>query len=558
LGVVLGLALLTKASGLALLALAAGALVWESWHCPERTLTQRAGFFAGHLLVMLAPVVLIAGWWFVRNVRLYGDWLGLNAFYAVLGTRDVPASLAQLWSERFAFAVGYWGNFGGLNVPLPTWVIWSLNVLAVVAALGLLGNFVRWLTAPLGTPTTRLSWLRRLWPFAWDHLTAARALAWAWPAAVLISWARWATVTWSSQGRLIFSAIPMWSAGLVLGLSALRAPAAPRHRGARAFSLLGGAPVVILLSLSVIALPLWIVPAYRPPASTVASPTALGLTPLEATFGNMLYLAGYHLDDEATQPGSAVTLTLMWRALAPSPVHHSIYIHLLGEGDRIVAQRDSFPGGGLLPTTILEPGRTWVERHVINLPATAYAPDTLTVAVGVYETATGARLARAVTGAPEPIRFGDVALVASQPDATLNPVRVAFGEGIVLSGYDLSDVVVEPGGVIALDLRWTCTGPVDADYTISVQLIDSWWRKVAQSDAWPRNGEAPTSTWQREQVVEERRMLAIAPEAEPGSYELRVAVYAVDETGALQHLPALLRKGTMPAQAVVLTSIRVR
>ena len=33
----------------------------------------------------------IAGWWYYRNIQLYGDFLGWNAFIAVLGSRAAPA-----------------------------------------------------------------------------------------------------------------------------------------------------------------------------------------------------------------------------------------------------------------------------------------------------------------------------------------------------------------------------------------------------------------------------------------------------------------------------------
>ena len=35
-------------------------------------------------VVVLLPVLVIAGWWYWRNVVLYGDWLGWSAFIAVL------------------------------------------------------------------------------------------------------------------------------------------------------------------------------------------------------------------------------------------------------------------------------------------------------------------------------------------------------------------------------------------------------------------------------------------------------------------------------------------
>ncbi|MGC9348522.1 MAG: glycosyltransferase family 39 protein [Anaerolineae bacterium] len=556
-GVVLGLGLLTKASAIALIPFAGAVLAWETWRLPQETkITGRSGFFVSRLIAFLTPALAISGWWFYRNYRLYGEWLGLNAFYAVLGTRDVPASLDQLWSERFAFAAGYWGNFGGLNVPLPNWAYATLNGLAILAAGGLLLRLGLWMAKGLQAddPGARWRLLPQLWPFAWDDMTAARVLAWMWPVAVLVSWSRWATITWSSQGRLIFSAIPLWSLALVLGWTAWipRRLQASRPR-------IAAVGALFLTSLSIATLPFVILPAYRPPGDRTGGMNAT-FTPIEAEFGETLRLDGYRLTTHQLHPGEAAELELAWTAKQPTLTDHSIFIHLLGEGDRIVAQRDSFPGRGLVSTTRLQPGQTWRERYVIALPTTAYAPDHLEVSVGVYETETGERLSRTDAGATSGsgiARFGEMDLVPREEDVA-NRIDVRFGPGIALTGYDLSDVSVEPGEELDVTLNWLCTAPLPADYTISVQLIDAHWNKAGQSDSWPLAGSAPTSGWETGQTIEERRVLQISPDAAPGAYDLRIAIYHVSEAGELIHLPVQLSGDTMPSKAVVLTSIRVR
>ncbi|MGC9468138.1 MAG: phospholipid carrier-dependent glycosyltransferase [Anaerolineae bacterium] len=561
LGSILGLALLTKASGIALLALAAATLAWETWRRPDQEdWGRRVKYLLLHLVALLAPVVAISGWWFYRNFRLYGDWLGLNAFYAVLGTRDVPASLQQLWAERQAFLAGYWGNFGGLNVPMPDWVYAVLNGTAVIAAIGVLFSFGLWLlrgsVERTSTANAREPVLHRIWPFAWNGLTAARALAWAWPAAVIVSWSRWATITWSSQGRLIFSALPMWSLALAIGLARW----VPRRQRAHS-ALAPGLLAALLLTLCVVALPAWILPAYQPPEELATPSEALPHTPIEARFGDTLELRGYALTEDATQPGKALELELVWHAISPTLSHHSLFIHILGAGDRIVAQRDTFPGHGLLPTTQLRSGRTWVERHILPIPATAYAPDDLVVALGVYETATGTRLATAgpdIVATGDTVRFGKVRLEPRPGDEGANTVNVQFGDGMLLTSYDVSDLVLDPGDRLTVDLTWQCTAPMVEDYTVSIQLIDDRWRKVGQSDEWPQAGQAPTSAWRMGDQIMERRVLTVAGDAESGAYDLRIAVYRVTPEGELAHLPVSLDQAAMPAKALALTRLRVR
>ena len=554
LGIVLGCALLTKASGIALVPLAVATVLWDAYQLQRRTSWHRAAIYAAQAVAaVLLPALLISGWWFVRNYRLYGDWLGLNAFYAVLGTRDVSASLGQLWAERKAFAAGYWGNFGGLNVPMPDVVYRVLNIIAIIAGAGLVLRFVCWSLRP--RPNDKPTWraIMRLWPFNWDNLTTARALACVWPTAVLVSWVRWATVTWSSQGRLIFSAIPLWSAGLIWGVTAWW----PRRfsRAVRTTGLLMSCGLFVLTSL---ALPLWILPAYAPPTPLSARTNVPKLEPLDVTFEDLLSVQGYLITPQQVRPGDYLQIDLIFEAKQPSTTYHSLAIHVLGVGDRIIAQRDTFPGHGLLPTTQLTPGHRWHEQHLIQIPTTALTPDTLTLALGVYETASGKRLPP--TGALQEIvedmaRFGSVGLT---PRPETDPgLGLRFGEGMVLRDYNVSSVVVQPGSQITVELEWACSTPMDIDYTVSVQLIDSQWRKAAQSDAWPANGSKPTSTWKPGTQFTETRTLTVNADALPGLYNLRVAVYSVAEDGTLVHLPVYRQAGDMPTKAIELTSVRV-
>ncbi len=551
LGLTIGLAMLTKASGLALLPLAAATVAWQAKQRLDaigdwgRTLLHAVR----EMTLVLLPALAVSGWWFYRNFQLYGDWLGLNAFYAVLGTRDVPADLAQLWAERFAFAAGYWGNFGGLNVPLPAWAYTLLNICAIVALAGGGFRLLLWLTT---TP------LRRINPWGWDTPTAARALAWAWPAGVFISWIRWATETWSSQGRLIFSALPMWSLLLALGLTAWvfdppDTPSTPallvqvkrrvREQARQGIALTFAA---LLCALSVIALPAIILPAYAAPLRL--TPEAQAATRLTTPFGAALQLLDYHIATQTATPGEPISLTLTWQALAPTPSDHSIFVHVYGAGERIIAQRDSFPGRGLLSTTWLEPGYTWQETYIIAIPPMAYAPDELTVRVGVYETATGARLT--VPNGDEWVELGQAITLAPRRD----PLPVRFDKGMGLSGYELSAVRVAPGETLTVTLHWDAQASIGADYTVSVQLLDTHWNKAAQADTWP---PIATSAWVRGQHVEDIRALAIAAEAVPGVYDLRLAVYRQDESGQLLHLPVVWEPGQMPSEAIVLTRVRI-
>ncbi len=557
LGTVLGLAVLTKESALGLLPLAALALLLRGYREMDRPPTAKAIKEAGgrvlrRLALVALPVLLIAGWWYGRNWRLYGDPLGLNAFIAVLGQRDVPADLAQLWRERYSFLAGYWGNFGGLNIPLPEPLYTLFNGLLLLAVLGLF----------------KAGWAKRLpnrrRPTA-DHgpgtedrgLYPAGTIVFLWPAIVFVSWIRWATVTWSSQGRLVFSAIAVWSLLLVLGITAWF-PA--RHRR-WVLGAVGG----LMGLVSALAPLVWIAPAYRPPPPLTEAQVAAIPHRLDVTFfhpaGGQLRLLGYAVEaDRPLQPGEKLPVTLYWEAVQPFGANYSVFLHLVNEDDLVIAQREGYPGMGLLPTRWLEPGRRWAEQRIIPIPETAYTPDTLTFTVGMYDFTTGERLAavdRAGREIGDHVRFGQVRL-EPPPGASLpNPLRVNFDDQMALVGYQMSRRAVHPGETVTVTLYWEALRPMSVNYAISAQIVNEAQVKAAQKDSWPQDGAAPTSTWQPGQVVEDPRPLTIAPEAAPGVYRLRVAVYRVDEAGELHLLPIIPTGGRLQTDHLLLTPVRV-
>jgi len=258
------------------------------------------------------------------------------------------------------------------------------------------------------------------------------------------------------------------------------------------------------------------------------------------------------------QPGGTAWVTLYWQALAPTDHEVAVFVHLLGEGELIVAQRDCFPGLGRLSATRLEPGFRWAERIALEVPATAYAPDAAQVMVGLYDPVSGARLAATGPGGAslgDAVRLGPVE-VRRPPGDMPNPIAVDFDGQMALIGYDLSGRVVAPGETITLTLIWRGQRPMTTDYTVSAQLVDAAQRKAAQHDGWPQGGAAPTTTWLPGQPVSDTHVLTIYPDAPPGVYDVRVVVYTL-EGSTIVH-PPIIAHGQMLSDFVVLTRVRVQ
>jgi 4-amino-4-deoxy-L-arabinose transferase-like glycosyltransferase len=533
LGIVLGLGALTKTSTLALIPIAGLAVIVVAW----RKGSWRE-FWAGAFATAL-PVLLIAGWWYLRNVQLYGDVTGINAFIDVLGKRAAPASLLQLWGERWGFMLSYWGLFGGVNVPIDYWGYHVLNALAILAVIGVIVYFV--------TMTWR--WFREDPIHSWrdfryelrDYIQgrAALFLVGLFGVIVVLLLTQWARVTWSSQGRLVFSAISTWSIYLALGLATIAT-----RRFARPFMALVG---IFMFVVSALAPFTTIAPAYAQPAPVTApAPHIL----LDVAFGDQIKLIGADVASTSTQPGRQSEITLYWQALKPTVKDYSTFVHLLDANDIVVAQRDMYPGQGLWPTSQMRPGDIIASRYVLNIPVTAYAPDQLHWEVGVYDFATQQRLP--VSSGSDNVRFGSVEL-AAQSGAVPNPLQVNLGNQIDLIGYSLDRRVASPNEPIFLTLYWRAKSKMPADYTVFTHVLQPPETIWAQQD---KQLQPPSSSWSIGQVVSDTYELKIKPDAPPGVYEVEVGVY--DLLKNFERLRVLTDDGRITENHVLLGKVRVR
>jgi hypothetical protein len=563
LGLVVGLAILTKESAGGLVFLAALTVAYVSWR--ERSLRTflLGGLFAG------GAALVIAGWWYVRNWQLYGDPLGQNVFIEILGQREVPADLTQLWRERVSFVRGYWGNFGGLNVLMPEWVYMILNILLVLAAVGLILPLLsRTLTRmrnrrslksadSLTLPTTRAQQLGRRWGAHMPIYGLAHwLLALLWPILVVVLWITWATATWSSQGRLVFSAISVLSFLLALGWYNPSRFLPHDLRSLVFFS----APLFMFI-ISLVAPFAWIRPAYAQPAAVTDEQISAISHRIDATFfhpsGGQIRLLGYDAPVEAARPGQPVPVTLYWEAVEPFTKDYSMFLHLVDAYDLVPAQRDALPGMGILSTQWLKPGQRWAEHRVIIIPETAFSPNHTVFEVGLYDYVTGQRLVVVDAEgqlAGDRVRFGQLEIAARSGELP-NPISIDFGGEMELVGYDLDRRALRPGETVTLTLYWRGQQPMTTNYSISIQFVDKYGTKAAQKDAWPFDGAAPTSLWEPGILIEEPRNLAVFDGAPPGVYNVYVAVYPSSDPEAL--LVVTPSGGRLQTDHVVLTTIRV-
>lgn len=510
LGVVLGLAALTKTSALGLIPLALLTILLSTWIQRKKAAQTWVLSFVGRATLLIVPVLLLAGWWYIRNYRLYGDWLGWNAFIEVLGKRAHPASLIQLWGERWGFSLSYWGLFGGVNVPMSNWIYQVFNGLTTVAAVGVLLFLVRTLRSfRAGGSRSVESWIMTWWPLV---------ILIAWVLGIVVGLVRWATITWSSQGRLVFPAISAISTLLVAGLFGWL----PQRWRVSQWGVLALGGLMFLISA--VAPFAWIAPAYRPPAAPTEEEIAAIESPLEVDLGGRMRLLGYDLDRRSVEPGGSLELTLYWQTLAPMDRNWSVFVHLNDPViDAPVAQRDMYPGQGLLATQLLDPGEFISSRYVIQVPGAAYAPSDTDLVIGLYDYHGGERLR--TTDGRDAVLLTQVSIVPQSQSRYPNPVCYNFGDQLALVGYQISPRRLQPGETITLTLTWQALTDMEIDYTVFTHLRDledPSNRIYAQHDALAPGG---SSNWSEGQIVEAVYYLILAMDTPPQIHEIEVGVY---------------------------------
>lgn len=133
-GVIVGIAFITKATAYFLLAIGLLAILLK------RRDTMRG------LLLYIPPALILGLLWWIRNIVVYGfpDFLGLRAHDAVVvGQLRTAERIAELglggYVSEFLQTTfnSFWGQFGWMAVPMPNWIYIGILGLLIIALIGL-------------------------------------------------------------------------------------------------------------------------------------------------------------------------------------------------------------------------------------------------------------------------------------------------------------------------------------------------------------------------------------------------------------------------------------
>ncbi len=107
-------------------------------------------------------------------------------------------------------------------------------------------------------------------------------------------------------------------------------------------------------------------------------------------------LIGYSISGDMTDRSQPFTLTLVWLG-HPADISYTVFVQLVTDDGRVLAQSDSIPANGLRPTTGWRSGEYILDMHQVVFHEDA-SPGTARLIVGFYNAATGQRVPNARGG----------------------------------------------------------------------------------------------------------------------------------------------------------------
>lgn len=117
------------------------------------------------------------------------------------------------------------------------------------------------------------------------------------------------------------------------------------------------------------------------PARTLTRPEVD--TGVEVTLSEQATLVGFSLDGTTVAAGQTVNLDLVWQGVVEMSESYRVFVHLLAEDGRLVAQSDGLPASWARPTTGWLPGEFITDQHSLTLP-NDLPPGEYSLVTGLY------------------------------------------------------------------------------------------------------------------------------------------------------------------------------
>ncbi|MGC9400107.1 MAG: ArnT family glycosyltransferase [Anaerolineae bacterium] len=509
-----GLAALSKLSGLALLGLGGGVVLFCAWResAPLGQVVRWSTLLGLPALALIAP-------WMLRNLRLYGDPTALTPMLEIVGRRTSP--LHPLNEFRLVWP-SYWGQLPCTFYPRALY--WPF---ALLVGGGLLGLIWKWHT------------LYR------DQRHGLLGLA-LWFLIIVAAWIRWDLITPAPGGRLLFPAAPALALLMAVGWTRLLRPA----------SRLWAALLPLWALVTLVAGPLHI---FAPPPLPSEGPAAVASEPY--AFGDAIRLHEYAVRltrfpfaCRLSTPAycrPTLEVSLAWEARRPIAENYVLAIQLVSAkpgDDSLRLSYNYWPGRGNLPTSAWPVGRIFRDRYRIPLPEGDFVTQAWDVHLAFFDLGTRKRLPVTHAGGSA----GDAAPLATlrvpgapptcdEMEALTPPVY--FGAAVALT-----HATVTPGvNGWEVTLCWESVAPLAEDYTVFVHAYAAAGALLGTGDGPPMGQAFPTRLWQPGDRILDTHVITASEDGAPAY--IAVGFYH-PQSG--ERLPATREDARLPHDAAVI------
>lgn len=490
LGFTIGIAILSKMTGLLLLGYALGVLFLLALRNGNwRSLVKAT-------LIVTFTSLFLAGWMLWRNWVLYGDLTATNQFIALAGGNR-NYTLQQVWQEMDRVWYSIFAYFGWMAIRAPNWVYTIWHSLIIGAIVGVVMAWMHRRKSEFSTTSRTVADRIHFYLNQPGFIAVWLAI---WCLLVILAWLNFMIQTSADQGRLWFPALLPVSLGMAYGLSQL-----PKHIGV----IFG--PLMALIT-SIYCLFGLIIPTYAAPDVILETAIPATASTLNVDMGHGLTLLAVDIETTTAVPGELIYTTLYWLAENPPKTPSHLTITGTGREKEPVALLHTLHGGGIFPASAWLPGQIIADRLAIPLDNETAVPIQV-------------RLWAKLENGTQSVEIGRLkAAPDMQPEIHSNPLAI-MGERIQLIEAKIDSSQVQPGDTVQVQLKWQALAPLAEPLTVFVHLGEPTQSPLAQSDAPPLRGEFPTQLWDTGDIVSDTYNLILPDTMPSGEYPLYTGFY---------------------------------
>jgi hypothetical protein len=251
-----------------------------------------------------------------------------------------------------------------------------------------------------------------------------------------------------------------------------------------------------------------------PGSSPVGQPLPADMRPVSGPplIGGGLELIGARPLPAEAAIGSPLQVGLLWRAVQDQPAAAKFTMRLVRDSGEVV-QESVLPllGGRVAPSTLNEGNVVRDEQKFLISPR---APSEA--------------MALELATADASVRLGSITLTgrAHTFETSAGEAEATFGDAMQLVSEQVEPAQARAGAKVTVKLRWRSAAELPQAYKVFVHLLDPTGQHVvAQRDAEPQDGGAPTTGWMVGEVIDDEYAIALPADAAAGDDPIEVGVY---------------------------------